>query len=110
MLINWICHSKSDSDLLFKANQLKINRSKIFNNVLKNLVSQYSNNGIDMIKVEEELEEIEEKIKNLKIRQTELLTKKISFEEERKKNKDQDLKELLKVGDSIKRSGVMEDF
>jgi len=99
-----------DTELLYKARQLNINMSGMLNNVLKGMISQYNNSEIDMFKIEEELKEIDDKISQLKIKQQELLTQKISFEENKQQENKKEIDDLVKQANFIKRSGVMEDF
>ena len=99
-----------DTELLYKARQLNINMSGMLNNVLKGMISQYNNCEIDIFKIEEELRVIDDKISQLKIKQQELLTQKISFEENKQQENKKEIDDLVKQANFIKRSGVMEDF
>jgi len=101
-------HLYVDGELKWKAKKLRIPISNIVNNVLKSMITQSTNGNINMLDVKNELEEIHNKIVELKLKEQELLTQEISFEEKKKQHQQKDFKELLKKADMIKRSGVME--
>lgn len=96
-----------DTELKDKAKMLRINISKVTNDVLRNLVSSYVDEDIDIYEIQKELDLIDAKLLELHTRKTELVTKITSFEEKRHQAQQQDLKEQIKMAESIKRSGLL---
>lgn len=97
-----------DTNLKHKAKLLQINMSQALENTLKMIIESKSDSkNIDIIKIEEELTEIQEKKEKLSIRQASLLAQKISFKENKKKENQKEIKDLVNMANMIKQSGIM---
>lgn len=97
-----------DPLLLGKCKKLGIAISPALNQLLKGLISQYDDSDMNIYELKKEQEELRTKILSLKEKEYELQAQITAFEEKQKQKKDTELKELLKKGDMIKRSGVLE--
>lgn len=96
-----------DSDLKQKAKTLNINLSKVANDVLANLINSYTDDDIDLYEIQKEIDLIDNKITEIQSRKTELITQRTSFYEKQEQKRKKDVKEQVKLAESIKRSGLL---
>lgn len=94
-----------DGNLKLKAKQLNIKLSSLVNQILLGIISQYDDSDFDMYQLESDLEEIRNKIGELKIQENELLTKKIAFQEKLRQESDEATKRGEKMADALRASG-----
>jgi len=96
-----------DIDLLQKSKLMKINVSKLVNNVLKGVIISAENSDIDILSIEKRLDELKEQMTVLKTEEQELLTEKMAYEERKQAKEDKDLKQRIKMSKAIKSSGLL---
>jgi hypothetical protein len=97
-----------DVDLKYWAKTQNINISQMVNDVLKSLRATRENN-FEIIELENELTEIDKNLNKLNDRKIELLTKKISFEEQRKQQQLLDREQDIQAANLLKRQ-IAGDF
>ena len=83
------------------------NISKVTNDVLRNLVSSFTNDDVDIYEIQKEIDIIDDQLLKLQSRKTELVTQVTSFEEKKRKNQQKNLTESVKMAETIKRSGIL---
>lgn len=93
-----------DANLKHQAKVLGINMSKTLNDVLKGMISNYSNQEVNMIEIENEINITRDKIAELKAYELELLSKKTIYEEKVRQTDQKEIKELVDLGDAVKRT------
>jgi len=92
-----------DTNLKHQAKILGINISQTVEGVLKSVVSNYSNNDVDMFALEKEINDTRQKITQLKTHELDLLSQKSIQEEKIKRSEQTEIKEAVKLGNALKR-------
>ena len=96
-----------DSTILHKAKILNINVSQTTENTLKAMVDFNNDQNMDEIKINQEINDINDELIKLQTHKQELVSKKIAFDEKRKARQQQDFKKVKEMLDAAKRT---EDF
>lgn len=104
------CCITIDIELRQKAKILGINVSNLINNVLRGIVSNSDDEGIDIVKVHQELNEVRDQISNLKAKEQELMAQCISFDEKMKKEEKEKWATLKQFMDGFKANNPLRDI
>lgn len=95
-----------DANLLQKAKIMKINVSKLVNDVLKGIMLTDAEQ-INIFDIENELENLNKTMLELSTKQNELLAQKMAYNEKKRKRQQKNFKDVLREAETIKRSGVL---
>lgn len=100
-------HVTIDYELKLKAKQLNINISEITNNVLKGIIASHDMDS-DLIEIRLEIDEIRNKMADLKIREQELISQQLAIEHRDEEQLKQEVEKGEKMIDAIRASGGLE--
>lgn len=96
-----------DSEIVHAAKRSGINMSSTVNRILKEMICETSNDQRDSFQLQAAIDALAADIKDLQGKREQLIIFKMAVEERERVGKQAKLKDLVRMGEAIKRGGVL---